>query len=92
MQHRPDKFAAIDGDTRLELPPISIVPQANVRRSSHVVIDQGIATPALTIEWDAADKAAACDVTWYRDDFNWVRAGMMARRETSLRKDLAKIM
>lgn len=81
LQHRPDKFAAIDDGTRLEPPPISVIPPsvqpppANVRMSSHVVIDQGIATPVLTIEWDAADKAIAYDVEWRRDDLNWVRAG-----------------
>lgn len=91
LQHRPDKFAAIDDGTRLEPPPISIVPPsvqpppANVRLSSHVVIDQGIATPVLTIEWDAADKAIAYDVEWRRDDLNWVRAGRVATASTEVR-------
>lgn len=47
LTHRPDKFGAIDDGTRLEPPPVSVVPPsvqpspANVRMSSHVVIDQG---------------------------------------------------
>lgn len=84
LKHVPGKYAAIDDGTRLELPPISIIPPSvqppptNVALSSHVVIDQGIATPTLTIEWDAADKAIAYDVEWRRDDMNWVRAGRVA--------------
>ncbi|WP_075677753.1 phage tail protein [Stenotrophomonas sp. TD3] len=91
LQHRPDKFAAIDDGTRLEPPPISIVPPsvqpppANVRMSSHVVIDQGIATPVLTIEWDAADKAIAYDVEWRRDDLNWVRIGRVGTTSAEVR-------
>ncbi|WP_241655245.1 host specificity protein J [Stenotrophomonas indicatrix] len=81
LKHVPGKYAAIDDGTRLELPPISIIPPSvqppptNVALSSHVMIDQGIATPTLTIQWDAADKAIAYDVEWQRDDLNWVRAG-----------------
>ncbi|WP_353089219.1 host specificity protein J [Stenotrophomonas sepilia] len=91
LTHRPDKFAAIDDGTRLEPPPISIVPPsvqpppANVRLSSHVVIDQGIATPVLTIEWDAADKAIAYDVEWRRDDLNWVRVGRVGTASAEVR-------
>ncbi len=91
LQHRPDKFAAIDDGTRLEPPPISVIPPsvqpppANVRMSSHVVIDQGIATPVLTIEWDAADKAIAYDVEWRRDDLNWVRAGRVGTTSCEVR-------
>lgn len=84
LKHVPGKYAAIDDGTRLELPPISIIPPSvqppptNVALSSHVVIEQGIATPTLTIQWDAADKAIAYDVEWRRDDLNWVRAGRVA--------------
>ncbi len=84
LKHVPGKYAAIDDGTRLELPPISIIPPSvqppptNVSLSSHVVINQGIATPTLTIQWDAADKAIAYDVEWQRDDLNWVRAGRVA--------------
>ncbi len=91
LTHRPDKFGAIDDGTRLEPPPVSIVPPsvqpppANVRMSSHVVIDQGIATPVLTIEWDAADKAIAYDVEWRRDDLNWVRVGRVGTASSEVR-------
>ncbi|PZT05438.1 host specificity protein J [Stenotrophomonas maltophilia] len=84
LKHVPGKYAAIDDGTRLELPPISIIPPSvqppptNVALSSHVVIEQGIATPTLTIQWDPADKAIAYDVEWRRGDLNWVRAGRVA--------------
>ena len=84
LKHVPGKYAAIDDGTRLELPPISIIPPSvqppptNVALSSHVVIEQGIATPTLTIQWDPADKAISYDVEWRRDDLNWVRAGRVA--------------
>ncbi|KUJ02813.1 host specificity protein J [Stenotrophomonas maltophilia] len=84
LKHVPGKYAAIDDGTRLELPPISVIPPSvqppptNVSLSSHVVIEQGIATPTLTIQWEPADKAIAYDVEWRRDDLNWVRAGRVA--------------
>lgn len=91
LKHVPGKFAAIDDGSRLELPPISIVPPSvqppptNVTLSSRVVIDQGIATPVLTIAWDSADKAIAYDVDWRRDDLNWVRAGRVATSSIEVR-------
>lgn len=84
LKHVPGKYAAIDDGTRLEQPPISIIPPSvqppptNVALSSHVVIEQGIATPTLTIQWEPADKAIAYDVEWRRDDLNWVRQGRVA--------------
>lgn len=91
LKHVPGKFAAIDDGSRLELPPISIVPPSvqppptNVTLTARVVIDQGIATPVLTIAWDSADKAIAYDVDWRRDDRNWVRAGRVATSSIEVR-------
>ncbi len=91
LKHVPGKFAAIDDGSRLELPPISIVPPSvqppptNVTLSARVVIDQGIATPVLTIAWDSADKAIAYDVDWRRDDLNWVHAGRVATSSIEVR-------
>lgn len=91
LKHVPGKYAAIDDSTRLELPPISIIPPSvqppptNVRLSSHSVIDQGIATHVLTIAWDAADKAIAYDVEWRRDDMSWVRAGRVSTASIEVR-------
>jgi predicted phage tail protein len=91
LKHVPGKFAAIDDGTKLEQPPISIVPPSvqppptNVQLSSHSVIDQGIATHVLTIGWDAADKAIAYDVEWRRDDLDWVRAGRVSAASIEVR-------
>ncbi|MEN4951924.1 DUF1983 domain-containing protein [Stenotrophomonas sp. TWI819] len=91
LKHVPGKYAAIDDGTRLELPPISIIPPSvqpaptNVQLSSHSVIDQGIATHVLTIAWDAADKAIAYDVEWRRDDMSWVRAGRVSTASVEVR-------
>jgi len=91
LKHVPGKYAAIDDGTRLELPPVSIIPPSvqpaptNVQLSSHSVIDQGIATHVLTIAWDAADKAIAYDVEWRRDDMSWVRAGRVSTASVEVR-------
>ena len=53
--------------------------------ASHVVVDQGIATSVLTIEWDAADKAIGYDVEWRRGDLNWVRAGRVGTQSLEVR-------
>lgn len=91
LKHVPGKFAAIDDGTRLEQPPISIIPPSvqpppsNVALSAHSVIDQGIATHVLTIAWDAVDKAIAYDVEWRRDDLDWVRAGRVSTASFEVR-------
>ncbi|QIO88845.1 host specificity protein J [Stenotrophomonas rhizophila] len=91
LKHVPGKYAAIDDGTRLELPPISIIPPSvqppptNVTLSSHSVIDQGIATHVLTIAWDAPDKAIAYDVEWRRDDMSWVRSGRVSTASIEVR-------
>ncbi|HFF5960583.1 TPA: host specificity protein J [Stenotrophomonas maltophilia] len=91
LKHVPGKFAAIDDGTRIEQPPISIIPPsvqpppANVHLSSHSVIDQGIATHVLTIAWDQADKAIAYDVEWKRGDLDWVRAGRVSTQSIEVR-------
>lgn len=91
LKHVPGKFAAIDDGTRIEQPPISIIPPsvqpppANVHLSSHSVIDQGIATHVLTIAWDQADKAVAYDVEWKRGYQDWVRAGRVSTQSIEVR-------
>ncbi|MBN7139009.1 host specificity protein J [Lysobacter enzymogenes] len=81
LKHVPQKYAAIDDGTRLELPPISVVPPsvqpppASVALSSRSVIEQGIATHVLTIEWAPAEKAVAYEIEWRRDSLEWVKAG-----------------
>ncbi|WMJ68733.1 host specificity protein J [Stenotrophomonas sp. 24(2023)] len=91
LKHVPGKFAAIDDGTRIELPPVSIIPPsvqlppASVKLSAHSIIDQGIATHILTIAWEQADKAIAYDVEWRRGDLDWVRAGRVSTQSIEVR-------
>ncbi len=79
LAYRGDKFAYIDDGTRLEAPPISVIPPsvqappANVTLSSFSVIDQANARTDLTISWEAPPNAIEYNVEWRRDDMDWVR-------------------
>lgn len=78
LSYRGDKFAYIDDGTRLEAPPISVippgsqVPPTNVTLSSFSVIDQANARTDLTISWEAPENAIEYHVEWRRDDMDWV--------------------
>jgi len=84
LKHVPAKFAAIDDGTKVELPPVSIIPPSvqppptNVTLASFSMVEQGVARHTLTIAWDAADKAINYEVEWRRDDMDWVKAGKVA--------------
>ncbi len=79
LTYRGDKFAYIDDGTRLEAPPVSIVPPSNqppptnIVVSSNAVINQANADVTVTIEWDAAPNAVSYNVEWRRDDMDWVK-------------------
>lgn len=79
LEYRADKFAYIDDGTRLEAPPISIIPPStqspptNVTLSSFSVIDQANARTDLTISWEAPPNAIEYHVEWRRDDLDWVK-------------------
>lgn len=78
LSYRPDKFAYIDDGTRLEAPPISVIPPSvqapptNITLSSFSVIDQANARTDLTISWEAPPNAIEYHVEWRRDDMDWV--------------------
>ena len=80
LAYRGDKFAYIDDGTRLEAPPVSVVPPSvqapptNVEISSNAIINQANADIAVTITWDAAPNAVSYNVEWRRDDMDWVKA------------------
>jgi predicted phage tail protein len=84
LKHVPQKFDAIDNGTKIELPPISIIPPSvqppptNVTLTSFSMVEQGVARHTLTIAWEAADKAINYEVEWRRDDMDWVKAGKVA--------------
>ena len=78
VQYVDGKHAAIDYETRVETPPISVVPPPvqgvpeNVLVSSYHVIDQGQARHNAVISWDAVANAVAYEVQWRRDNSEWV--------------------
>ncbi|KAF1045598.1 host specificity protein J [Xylophilus sp.] len=84
IQHNASKFDHIDDGAMIQVPPISKlpvgtqVPPTNVRVSSHVVVEQGIANNVMTIEWDAAGGAALYKVEWQKDSGQWIQAGTVA--------------
>lgn len=79
LSYRADKFSYIDDGTRLEAPPISVIPPSvqapptNVTLSSFSVIDQANARTDLTISWEAPPNAIEYNVEWRRDDMDWVK-------------------
>lgn len=91
LTYRGDKFAYIDDGTRLEQPPISVIPPsvqappANVTITSFSVIDQAIARTDVTIQWDAAPNAIEYEVEWRRDDMDWVRVGRVSSTSVDIR-------
>ncbi|QHJ81591.1 MAG: hypothetical protein [Caudoviricetes sp.] len=91
LSYRADKFAYIDDGTRLEQPPISVIPPsvqappANVTLTSFSVIDQAIARTDVTIQWDAAPNAIEYEVEWRRDDMDWVRVGRVSSTSVDIR-------
>lgn len=91
LSYRADKFAYIDDGTRLEQPPISVIPPsvqappANVTLTSFSVIDQAIARTDVTIQWDATPNAIEYEVEWRRDDMDWVRMGRISSTSVDIR-------
>ncbi|WP_341667335.1 phage tail protein [Alcaligenes sp. SDU_A2] len=78
LQYVDGKHAAIDYETRVETPPISVVPPpvqnlpANVVITSYHVLAQGQARHNAVISWDAAANAVSYEVQWRRDNSEWV--------------------
>lgn len=91
LSYRADKFAYIDDGTRLEQPPISVIPPSvqapptNVTLTSFSVIDQANARTDVTIQWDAAPNAIEYEVEWRRDDMDWVRVGRVSSTSVDIR-------
>ncbi len=80
LAYRGDKFSYIDDGTRLEAPPISIIPPSNqppptnVQVTSNAIINQANADITVSITWDSAPNAVSYNVEWRRDDMDWVKA------------------
>ncbi|MDH2045650.1 phage tail protein [Acinetobacter johnsonii] len=79
IPHNPNKYAAIEKNVMLEVPPTSIlssrnqVPPSEVRIKQEVLVHQGLSKTRLVIDWERADKAIRYSVEWKREEDNWVR-------------------
>lgn len=87
VEHVPGKYDLVDYGTRIETPPISVVPPRvqpapqNVRLSNRSAIIAGSEKINVLIEWDAAEYATQYEVQWRRNNSNWVtlpRTGVTA--------------
>lgn len=78
VKHVADKYAAIDFQTIIQLPPVTVVPPSvqpppdNVTISEYSVISQGTTSQSMVIQWDKVDSAIYYDAQWRRDDGDWV--------------------
>ncbi|MCX5567181.1 TipJ family phage tail tip protein [Alcaligenes phenolicus] len=78
VQYVEGKHAAIDYETRVEVPPLSVTPPpvqgipANVLINSYHVIDQGHARHNAVVSWDSVPNAVAYEVQWRRDHSEWI--------------------
>lgn len=81
IQHVPGKFDNVDFGTRLDLPPISVVPPGvqppptNVTISEYSVISQGVSSQTAVFQWTGDPKAVAYEVQWKRNNSDWIQAG-----------------
>ncbi|ERO65286.1 phage tail protein [Pseudomonas piscis] len=81
VRHNASKFAAIDNGTRIERPPVTVIPPSvqkppvNVTVSNGHFVDQGSAVSVMTIEWERPDSAIAFEVYWRKNDGDWIFAG-----------------
>ena len=78
VQNLQEKYAAIDHGTAFDPPPITVVPPKvqsapeNVRLSNYSTITQGVESINIRIEWDKAEGANEYEVSWRRDNSDWV--------------------
>lgn len=81
VKHVNGKYAAIDSGTRIEQPPISVLPDAiqpapkNVMLSSTYGVEQTMAVSTMVISWEKAEGAARYEVQWRKSDGNWIYGG-----------------
>lgn len=79
IQHVPDKYDYVDHGSKIDPPPITVVPPsiqaspASVTITEHATVDQGLDNINITISWQAAANAVAYEVEWRRDSLPWVK-------------------
>ncbi|KAF0865938.1 host specificity protein J [Pseudomonas sp. LD120] len=81
VRHNASKYGAIDNGTRIESPPVTVIPPSVQRPPSNVTVsndhfvDQGSAVSVMTIEWEKPEAAIAYEVYWRKNDGDWIFAG-----------------
>lgn len=81
VKHNASKFDAIDKGTKIESPPITIIPPSVQQPPTDIVlsdanfVDQGSTINVMTIQWTAAPSAIAYEVYWRKNDGDWIYAG-----------------
>lgn len=80
-KHVDGKYGLIDDGTRIDSPPITVIPPSaqkapeNVTVESDFAVTQGIVHTTMGITWDPAPNAVAYEVQWKMNDKDWVFAG-----------------
>ncbi|TWC11427.1 putative phage tail protein [Pseudomonas sp. SJZ085] len=81
VRHNSSKYDAIDNGSRIERPPITVIPPSvqkpptNVTVSNDHFVDQGSAVSVMTIAWEKPEAAIAFEAYWRKDDGDWIFAG-----------------
>lgn len=89
-RHVPQKYNAINANTRIELPPISVLPDGlqaaptNVALTSTYAIEQTMAVSTMTVTWEPAPGAVMYEVQWRRSDSNWIFGGQTGTCEMDI--------
>jgi predicted phage tail protein len=77
LQHNASKFAAVDFDEPVQVPPTSVIPSPVVPAPTGVTLafferaSEYIAQPVIRSDWDAIPGAVAYQVQWRKDDGEW---------------------
>jgi len=81
VRHDSSKYGAIDNGSKIERPPITVIPPSvqppptNVTVSNDHFVDQGSAISVMTIHWEKPESAIAYEVYWRKNDGDWTFAG-----------------
>lgn len=80
-QHVTGKFDSVDTGTRIDSPPITVIPPStqlpptNITLTSDWSSSQGIVNTTMTVKWDKAPNAVAYEIQWRFNNGNWIYAG-----------------
>ncbi|UOL48385.1 tail protein [Pseudomonas phage Almagne] len=93
--HIPGKFSSVDDGTRLELPPVTIIPPSiqvpvkNISVISDYAISQGLVQTTMTATWDPAPNAVAYEMQWKYNNGNWIYGGRVGTTSIDVKGILA---